>query len=57
MGWVEGWMGIVLVGVGGLTEQVETQTFSVGLEVIAFAKSKFDLFGRGFGFVKQESSL
>ena len=57
MGWVEGWMRIMMVEVGGLIEQVETQTFLFGLEVFAIAKSKFDWFERGFGFVEQESSL
>ena len=42
MGWVEGWMGIKLVEVGWLIEQVGTQTTSVGLDVVAFSKSKFD---------------
>ena len=42
MGWVEGWMRIVLVEVGGLIGQVGTPTAFVGLEVVAFVKSKFD---------------
>ena len=37
-----GCMGIVMVDVGGLIEQVGTQTSSAKLEVVAFAKSKFD---------------
>ena len=36
MGWVEGWMEIAMVEVDGPTEHVETQTSSVGLEVVAF---------------------
>ena len=42
MGWVEGWMGIVWVKVGRIIEQVGTQIISIGLEVVAFVKSKFD---------------
>ena len=30
---------------------------SIGLEVVAFAKSEFDRFGKGFGFVEQGRSL
>ena len=36
IGWVEDWMEIAIVEVGGPTEQVETQTSSVGLKVVAF---------------------
>jgi hypothetical protein len=45
MGFVEGWMGIVLVGLVVLNVQVGSQDAFVGLEIVSFEQSRFDLVG------------